>query len=97
MGIRSESDFAKLSIDEQIAEYKRLERLMATAHSEQNNIRNQCQHLRLTKKHLVYDRWYDQWQDNNLAHKAGEDEDSHVWCTVCGKDFGWYCPVNPKG
>lgn len=36
---------------------------------------------------------------NTMAGKPDNWNDGcySVSCEVCGKDFGWHCPVNPKG
>ncbi len=96
-GVRSREELSKLSVDEQIKLRQELEVIERKAHREGYNLRSQCKHVRLTNKHWCYDQWVDEWIDNNLAHKASEDEDTHVWCALCGKDLGWECPKNPNG
>lgn len=97
MGIRSQADFSKLSVDDQIKALRELDEQDGRIMMERNNLRLQCKHERLSKQRWYYNRWDGEWEDYNLSHKVGEDGDSHVWCAVCDKDFGWECPKNPKG
>jgi hypothetical protein len=93
-GIRTKEDFSKLSVEEQIRTQWKLARAADIAQEERYNLIGQCKHPELTKKHLRYDRWLDEVVDINIH---SNQEDSFVWCVVCGHEFGWGCPQNPKG
>jgi hypothetical protein len=97
VGIRSPSDFAKLSPEERVRIFRRLEEDEVKIRREQQNIRNNCEHPKLTTHHWHYDMWAQEWIDDNFIKKVGGGEESRVWCEICGKDFGWQCDKNPKG
>lgn len=93
-GVRTTEELSKLSLIEQIKLYWELRKVEETASQELCNLRDQCEHKELSRKHLKYDRWEGAIVDDNLHLN---DENSFVWCTLCGKSFGWECLKNPKG
>ena len=93
-GVRTAEELSKLSLVEQIKLWWELRKIEEKASQELSNLRDQCQHLELSRKHLHYDRWEGAVVDDNLHLN---DENSFVWCTLCGKSFGWECLKNPKG
>jgi hypothetical protein len=93
-GIRSKEDFSKFSTEEQIRLVWEHRRKTELAQTEYYNLYSQCKHPELTKKHLRYDRYLDAVVDDNIH---SNQEDSFVWCVVCGQSFGWDCPKSPKG
>lgn len=93
-GIRTKEELSKLSTEEQIQLRWKLRRKSETSQEELYNLIGQCKHPELTKKHLHYDRWLDEVVDDNIH---SNQEDSFVWCVVCGQSFGWGCPKSPKG
>ena len=93
-GVRTAEELSKLSLVEQIKLWWELRKTEEKANQELANLRDQCQHLELSRKHLHYDRWEGAVVDDNLHLN---DENSFVWCTLCGKSFGWECLKNPKG
>jgi len=93
-GIRTKEELSRLSAEEQIKLCWKLRRASETSQEELYNLTGQCKHPELTKKHLRYDRWKDEVVDDNIH---SNQEDSFVWCVVCGREFGWDCPKSPKG
>ena len=93
-GVRTAEELSKLSLVEQIKLYWELRKIEETASQELCNLRDQCEHKELSRKHLKYDRWEGAIVDDNLHLN---DENSFVWCTLCGKSFGWECLKSPKG
>jgi hypothetical protein len=80
-----------------------LEARIFNSQSELGKISRECKHLNVAKGKLMYSpRQKDivqTWEDNP-RRKELETEDPpcvSMFCQDCGKEFGWYCPVNPKG
>lgn len=93
-GSRSPEELSKLSVEDQIKLRFSIQKEITRLECEWSNLMEQCTHSCLTKKHLRYDRWKGEVIDDNIH---SEQEDSFVWCAVCGIAFGRACQKNPKG
>ena len=73
-----------------------LEEQMFLARKEQWEIAAVCTEHVVIAGHILFSPRTGEVINTHDKHKSDDDCYS-VSCAVCGKDFGWYCPVNPKG
>jgi len=94
IGARTVEQIKELSVDDRIRLRFSIRKEESRCSREHRNLMENCDHPKITRRHLIYTNWEDEVQNDNIHMN---DENSFVWCEVCGREFGWECPVNPKG
>jgi hypothetical protein len=77
-----------------------LEKLIFDSQAELGKLKSECNHELIAKGRFTYSfRESKAVQTYNPRKlQLGEPWESvHMYCQICDKDFGWYCPKNPKG
>jgi len=87
----NETQTRRLEIERQYWEFAR----------QMGDAKHGCQHTNIAKGRLIYSpgqqrivQTYEEW----ISKYPQADQDCEtMYCQDCDTEFGWFCPVNPKG